>query len=247
VARTVSDKAMSFRNSVTIIASPRPRVGKTLLARLLTDFYGHENRRVAAFDLNAGEGTLAQFLPEQVTTAAIADIQGQMALFDRLIADDDTTKVVDLGHEAFASFFKVARQIGFAEEARRRDIAPAILFVVTPDSASVEAFRNLRTRLELVTLTPVQNEFLGTAQHRDKYLVAGTGAVQVKLPVLAPGLRRYIDKPPFSFLDSQLANAKGIPLDAHIELQRWLRKIYVEFRELDLRVLLSDLQSSIRP
>jgi hypothetical protein len=64
--------------------------------------------------------------------------------------------------------------------------------------------------------------------------------------VLAPGLRRYIEKPPFSFADSRLANAKDIPLDVHIELQRWLRKIYLEFRELDLRILLADLQSSIR-
>jgi hypothetical protein len=41
--------------------------------------------------------------------------------------------------------------------------------------------------------------------------------------------------------------AVGIPLDAHIELQRWLRRIYLEFRELDLRILLADLQASIRP
>jgi hypothetical protein len=238
---------MSFRNSVTIVASPRPRVGKTLLARLLTDFHAHEGRTVAAFDLNAGEGTLAQFLPEQAATAEIADIQGQMALFDRLIADDGATKVVDLGHEAFESFFKVAKQIGFAEEARRRGIAPAILFVITPDNTSVEAYRGLRSGLPHATLTPVHNEFLGSAQHRDKYLTVGSGATQVKLPVLAPGLRKYIEKPPFSFSDSQLANAKGIPLDVHIELQRWLRKIYLEFRELDLRVLLADLQSSIRP
>jgi hypothetical protein len=48
---------MSFRNAVIIVASPRPRVGKTLLARLLTDFNLQEGRSVAAFDLNAGEGT----------------------------------------------------------------------------------------------------------------------------------------------------------------------------------------------
>ena len=96
------------------------------------------------------------------------------------------------------------------------------------------------------TLTPVHNEMLGTAQHRDKYPTAGSGAAQVRFPVLAPGLRKYIEKPPFSFSDSRLANAKDIPLDVHIELQRWLRKIYLEFRELDLRILLADLQSSIR-
>jgi hypothetical protein len=236
---------MSFRNSVTIVASRRPRVGKTLLARLLTDFHVHEGRNVAAFDLNSGEGSLTEFLPEYAATAEIGDIQGQMALFDRLIADDDINKVVDLGHEAFEAFFKVARQIGFAEEARRRGIAPAILFVVSPDQISIEAYRSLRRRLPQATLTPVHNEFLGSAQYRDKYLIVGSGAAQIKLPVLAPGLRRYIEKPPFSFLDSQLANMKNIPLDVHIELQRWLRKIYLEFREHDLRVLLADLKSSI--
>jgi hypothetical protein len=237
---------MSFRNSVTIVASPRPRVGKTLLARLLTDFHVHEGRNAAAFDLNSGEGTLTEFLPAQAAKAVIGDIEGQMALFDRLIAEDDVTKIVDLGHEAFETFFKVAQQIGFAEEARRRGIAPAILFIVSPDQISVEAYRGLRRRLPLITLTPVHNEMLGSAQYRDKYLTVGSGAAQVKLPALAPGLRRYIEKPPFSFLESQLANAKNIPLDVHIELQRWLRKIYLEFRELDLRVLLSDLQTSMR-
>ena len=66
------------------------------------------------------------------------------------------------------------------------------------------------------------------------------------MPALALGLRKYIDQPPFSFAQARLANAHHIPLDAHIELQRWLRKIYLEFRELDLRITLADLQSSIR-
>jgi hypothetical protein len=87
---------MSFRHSVTIVASPRPRVGKTLLARLLTDFHLQEDRSVAAFDINAGEGTLAQFLPEHVTRSAIDDLRGQMALFDRLMAEDGTPKIVDV-------------------------------------------------------------------------------------------------------------------------------------------------------
>jgi hypothetical protein len=237
---------MSFSNSVTIVASPRPRVGKTLLARLLTDFHRHEDRTVAAFDLNSGEGTLAQFLPEHVTASEIVGIQGQMALFDRLVADDGITKIVDLGHESFESFFTLAKQIGFAEEARRRGIAPAILFVITPDHTSVEAYRGLRSRLPQATLAPVLNELLGPAQHRDKYPVRGNGAALVRFPALAPGLRRYIEKPPFSFADARLANARDIPLNVHIELQRWLRKIYTEFRELDLRILLADLQSSIQ-
>src|ERR1700740_483343 len=124
---------MSFRTSISIVVSPRPRVGKTLLARLLTDFHRHEGREVAAFDLNSGEGTLAQFLPLQASVAAIDEIRGQMALFDSLVANDVAAKVVHLGNQAFEPFFALAEQIGFAEEAHGRGIAPAVFFMLTPD------------------------------------------------------------------------------------------------------------------
>ena len=236
---------MSFRNSITIVASPRPRVGKTLIARLLTDFHLGENRKVVAFDLNSGERTLTQFMPERTVAASVGDVNGQMALFDRLVTGDDTTKIIDLGHESFESFFTLAQQIDFIEEARQRSIAIAILFMVTPDQTSVTAYRSLRDRFARAMLVPLHNEMLGSAQHRDKYPMSGS-ALTVKLPALAPGLRKLIDSPPFSFADSNMGNATDVPLDAHIELQRWLRRIYLEFRELDLRLLLADLSSSIR-
>jgi hypothetical protein len=237
---------MSFRSSITIVASPRPRVGKTLVARLLTDFHLSEKRKVVAFDLNAGERTLSQFLPQQTVAASVRDVNGQMALFDRLVTGDDTTKVIDLGHESYESFFTLAHQIDFTEEARQRSIAVAILFMVTPDQTSVTAYRNLREKFARAMLVPLHNEMLGSSQHRDKYPISGGGALAVKLPTLAPGLRKLIEDPPFSFADSNMGNATDILLDAHIELQRWLRRIYLEFRELDLRLLLADLTSSIR-
>ena len=236
---------MSFRNSVTIVASPRSRVGKTLLARLLVDFHVQEGREVAAFDLNSGGGTLAQFAPERTTVSDIADIKGQMALFDRLIADDGVTKIVDLGHESFESFFTLANQISFAEEAHRRAIAPAVVYVITPDATAVEAYRNLRARFPQIILAPLHNEIFGTGQHRDKYQLAGHGEALVRVPLLAPGVRKYIETPPFSFSDGNLAASVKIPLEVQIELRRWLRRIYREFREVDLRILLADLQSSI--
>lgn len=234
---------MSFRTSVTIVASPRPRVGKTLLARLLTDFHVHEGRDAAGFDLNAGDNTLAQFLPEHAVTASISDIRGQMALFDSLVAADDRPKVVDLAAGSFDAFFALAAQIGFAEETRGRGIAPAILYVLTPDATSIEAWRNLRRRFPQIALAPVHNEMFGPSPPRDKYGLSASDPV-VRLPMLAPALRKYIDAPPFSFAGAQMANATGIPLAVHIELQRWLRTMYAEFRELDRRIVQTDLTSA---
>ena len=68
----------------------------------------------------------------------------------------------------------------------------------------------------------------------------------VRMPALAPGLRGYIDARPLSFAALSIEGAAGIPVEASAELQRWLRRIYLEFRELDLRILLHDLRSSLQ-
>ncbi|MGH6995489.1 MAG: hypothetical protein ACREES_07310, partial [Stellaceae bacterium] len=143
-------------------------------------------------------------------------------------------------------FFTLARQIGFAEEAVRRAIAPAILFVIAPDATSVEAFHGLRRRFPQAVLTPVHNEVFGSAQRRDKYALAGGGVSVVRLPALAPGVRKYAETPPFSFTDPRDDAGPTLPREVADELQRWVRRVFREFRELDLRLLLADLQSSIR-
>ena len=235
---------MPLRSSITIVASPRPRVGKTLLARLLVDFHRQEGRPVAGFDLNAGEGTLSQFLPEQTTAAAISEIAGQMALFDRLIADDGVAKVVDLGHEAFASFFALAEKIRFVEEARRHEIGTAVLFMLTPDATSVEAYTDLSKRFPGLLLSPVHNEILGPTQQRSKYPI-GHGALLLRIPLMAPALRRSIARAPFSFAEDRPHGDADTAMDLAAELQHWLRRVHIEFRELMLRLLLADLQTAI--
>lgn len=215
---------MSIRHSVYIVASPRPRVGKTLLSRLLIDYHKHEEREVAGFDLNSGDHTLQQFAPDDTSAADIGSVKGQMALFDRLVSEQGGGKVVDVGADLFKNFFDLAYRIGLVEEAHKRNIAPVILFIVSSDKQAADAYRELRER----------------------FPPSAEGGAILRMPVLAPALRKYIEKPPFGFADEQLANARHIPLDAHIEIQRWLRKAYLEFRELDLRILLGELQTSLK-
>ena len=242
---TQSRDPIPLATSVTIVCSPRPRVGRTLVARLLTDFFLVNGRSVAAFDLNA-DAELTQYLPGHATVAEVGDIKGQMALFDRLITADGTSKVVDLGPGAFEAFFAVARKIDFVGEASRRSIAPVILFMIAPDKSSVDAYATLRRNFAQATLVPVHNEVAGRAQHRDKFPSVGAASVPLHIPALAPGLKKYIDKRPFSFADSSTASLLDVPLDIHMELQRWMRRVFVEFRELELRIMLANLQNSLQ-
>ena len=237
---------MSLRSFVTIVASPRPSVGRTLLARMLVDYHLNSERKVAAFDLNARDAALSAFQPKHATYSDISEITGQMALFDALVADDGVYRVVDLGPDAFEKFFVIAQDIRFAEEARSRGVAPVILYPITIDAASVEAYAALVRLFPQATIVPVHNEMLGPAQHRDKFPPHGKGAALLHLPLLVPGLRRIIEQQPFSFVVTSGSAAADVPLDAHIELQRWLRKVYLEFHQLELRVLMADLTSSIQ-
>ena len=96
---------------VYIICSPRPLVGKTLIARQLSEFLLLKNGDVAAFDINLKEPSLLKYLPDITETAQIDDTFGKMALMDRLIVNDGVAKVIDLGFHAFDEFFKMLEEI----------------------------------------------------------------------------------------------------------------------------------------
>src|SRR3569623_199829 len=143
---------------VYIICSPRPQVGKTLLARLLVEFLLLKNGDVAAFDVNLKEPSLLDYLPKVTETADVIDTFGKMQLMDRVILDDGLAKVIDLGFHAFDEFFKMADEIGLLKEAARRHVAPQFLFVADTDRASIRAHEMLRQQLPRTNLISVDNE-----------------------------------------------------------------------------------------
>ncbi len=226
---------MSFRSAIYLVMSPRPQVGRTLVARLLLDFFLFNAREAEAFDLN-DEGDLPRCFPAHAEHASIAGIKEQMALFDRLIAGDGTNRIVDIGPLALRPFLDVLRDTGFALEARERRIAPVVLFIASDDAASRRCYDRLVREAAGLIVVPVLNEMIGVPQQR---YPASTATV--RLPALAPGLRPYID-PPFTFSGPRISM---VPMTVGLELQRWMRKIFVEFRELDLRILLADLQQRL--
>ena len=104
--------------------------------------------------------------------ANVADIAGQMALFDRLIVPDGTAKVVDLAPASFQQFFSVMAQIGFVDQARRRGIEPIALFIAAPDAVSQRAYAELQRGLPELLLVPVYNEAIAHGKRARRELSA---------------------------------------------------------------------------
>jgi hypothetical protein len=63
----------------------------------------------------------------------------------------------------------------------------------------------------------------------------------IRIPRLSPIVRGVIDRPGFSF-SAYMANQPGGPTEVH----SWIGTIFTEFRDLELRLLLGQLQSSLR-
>jgi hypothetical protein len=233
------------RGALFIVASPRPQVGKTFIARLLIDFLRLERRIPLGFDLNPGGEALRDYLPASTVVADIGSIMGEVSLFDRLIVDDGFSKVVDVGHAAFDRFFAIAQEIGFFEEARH-SLDAMILFPADPHPLAVTAYAELRRRIPHAILTPVLNEgILKGRRVREQFPFAREAAVPLQIAALAPLLRTQMENASCSFAELHQRLPGAIPVALALELQAWTRRTFVEFRELDLRLLLEQLRPSL--
>ena len=217
------------RTPVFIICSPRPLVGKTLIARLLTEFLLLKHGAVVAFDINLKEPSLLEFLPRVTETADVIDTFGKMQLMDRLIVNDGVGKVIDLGFHAFDEFFKMTGEIGFMKEAMRRGVSPLILFVADTDRASARAFPMLQQQVPPTALVTVDNEHVVRGELPPAF---ARGRV-LRIAALPVFLKTYIDRLSFSFT-GYLRNEK----DSTTELHQWIRENYFSFRELELNLML---------
>jgi hypothetical protein len=217
------------RTPVYIVCSPRPLVGKTLTARLLSEFLLLKNGTVTSFDLNLKEPSLLEYLPKITETADVDNTFGKMQLMDRLIVDDGTAKVIDLGFHAFDEFFKMSEEIGFLKEAARRKVAPVILFMADTDRASARGHEMLRAQIPPANLVTIDNEYV----LRGELPEAMSHGRLLRIAALPAFLKTYIDRLTFSFTD-YLRNEK----DSSTELHQWVRRNYLSFRELELSLIL---------
>ena len=214
---------------VYIVCSSRPQVGKTLTARLLSEFLLLKNGTVVSFDVNLKEPSLLDYLPKTTETAEIDDTFGKMALMDRIIVNDGVAKVIDLGFHAFDEFFKMSDEIGFMKEAARRGVAPVVLFVADTDRASARGHEMLRQQIPATSLVTIDNEYVVRGELPPAF---ARGRV-LRIAALPPFLKTYIDRLTFSFTD-YLRNER----DSSTELHQWIRRNYFSFRDLELHLIL---------
>jgi hypothetical protein len=217
-----------------LVCSPGRSSGRTLVSRLLAEFYVLGDRRAAAFDLCDEGPQLADYLPHLTTIADINAIRDQMRFFERLIAEHEDAKIVDVSHRTFKHFFTTVKKIGFFEEARRHSIAPLILFV-DAHPRSPEIRETIRRWLPEVHLLPVRNV-------TERIAISGpdtppdelAAPASLDVPLLRSSLRTLIDDQDFSFVEFWRAKPANLSDTSDDELLDWLTSVFFQFQDIEV-------------
>jgi len=238
----------SRRRPLYIVCSPDRRVGKTLVSRLLTEMHFIDEEPVTAFDL-ADEGPqMADFLPGSTAISDIGDLTSQMEFFDKLIADNECAKVIDLSHRMFRNFFLVAHKIGLFEEAHKRSIEPVILFIINPGPKAAKAYSILRRWFADAALVPVRNDRVAAGMRsNEQFPVSSAVPLSVEIPILSPGLTALVDQQSFSFLQFWNRSIDRLPERLDNDLRQWMKRILLQFRQIELCVMCDGILSSVYP
>jgi hypothetical protein len=221
-------------------------VGRTLVARLLVEYFRANRRPCVAFDTNPNEPVLADALGEDVTISDIRTVQGQVALIDGLLLDDHVPKVVDLWHRVHDQFFNLIQEIGFIEEAAKHNITPLLFFIDDGDAVSLEAHAQIRARFPRLTIVSVRNEgALSAKAHvapRPDQATVFPFEPQLHIAPLEPILRRVIDVPGFSFSAFLREPSADMSIVVRAAVRAWTGKIFVQLHNLELRLSLFDAE-----
>jgi len=141
-----------------IVCSPIGRVGKTLTARLVVDYFLSDDRRPLAFDTNHFDPGLMAAFPKLTCVVDLTSTRGQMALFDALVQPDHVPKVVDLWHNSYDLFFRQAHDLGFFTEAWERGIEPVLLLMTDEKERFSREIRDLAADFRGVKVVVVHDQ-----------------------------------------------------------------------------------------
>lgn len=257
---SVPDKVRSI-----VVASSRPRTGKTLLARLIADHLSLIGEPRKIFDTDAADKKLHAFFPHETTVVDLDRVPDQMKLFDSLTAPERTSQIVDLTHRSFAKFFNLMRDIDYVAEARANGVDPIIFYIPDIEADSYEQGLTIREHFHDCAFVLVKNAALGEpgreAARSEGYSALASHSPTLVLAKLDPFIVSAIEDPRLSLSEftRRLAAKDAAPplapgqmsmaymsLEARNEIAGWLHLVFTEIRralrdaDLHARILAHD-------
>ncbi len=234
---------MAQTTRVYFCCSPNKRSGSTTTARLLIDYFLTRGPGALGFDTDPHDPDFAKRFPDVVRVVDTAKVQGQIAMFDRLLVHDETPKVVDVQHRFYDSFFETIGQIGFMEEARRAMVLPVALFHLDASPDSLDVAGALAEHWPYLRMVAVRNK--GAAPrgpNAGEILDRFPHSQRILIGALDPQTWKTFDAPDFLLPEILKTPPASMPMATLISLRAWLTPIFRQFQLFELGVSMESTQ-----
>ncbi|MBG1232147.1 hypothetical protein [Aestuariivirga litoralis] len=224
---------MADKPTVYIVASDQNRNGKTLLSRLVVDYLLLDGKDPFAIDTDAPEGPLRQMFPGRTLLADFAQMQGQMKLFDTILASPGRDYVIDLPVRHMLPFFKALKELDFLNELKTRGFRIIVFFIVDRTQSSLRAAYETSEIKGIDLFAPVVNENVGTSWPDDAALT---------LQALPRDVAIAISERRFSIRNFVLGDEQGLHEQQRLALNGFLTRALSDLSGLDVELSLQKLR-----
>jgi hypothetical protein len=228
---------MALAPTIYIVASDQHRNGKTLLARILTDYLLLDARDPFLIDTDAPDGPLRSYFPGRTALADFASIKGQMKLFDTILASPGRDYIIDLPSRHLEPFLGAERDLDFFAACKALGFRIFLFFVVDDSFASLRAARSAERQPGIDLFVPVRNQFVRSHWPNDG------GALNI--PFLSAPLASAIGNRRFSLSAFVKGDYQGLPPDLVSELQSALYEVLNSINNLEPVLSLQNLKKEL--
>lgn len=223
-------------SDVFIVCAPNPRAGVTTTARLLAEWRLYNGQAVTVFDTDPDFAPHSRCFRSQARTVDLAQVDGQIALFDGLLDDAGGARIADVWCRSYRRFVELAEEIGFFTEATRRGVRAHLVFAADATDLSLAEAWSLSDRFPEARLLIAVNEgVVSLGDHAVGRLSSFPTTQGFRFPALDPVAAAVLDT--YSGrLSRFLDNAPpDLSIVVRARLRDWVTRAFVQFRAFDVR------------
>ncbi len=168
-------------------------------------------------DTDTPDGALRNFFPGRTQLADFAKIEGQIKIFDTILASTGRDYIIDLTARYFEQFFQTTVELGFFSEVKKLGYRIILLFIVDAAQESLRAARELERNREFDLFIPVRNAFTGSRWPTDE------GALE--FPALSQTIVSAITNRRFSLRAFALGDPQNLGEAEALALKRFIYEV----------------------
>lgn len=218
------------------IGGEKGGVGKSLVARILAQYFIDRRQHFTAFDADQSHGALLRFYSEFTTAVSVNQYESLDRIVDTALADPDGELLVDLAAQTQQSLLRWMEESDLLAVAEELGITLTYWHVMDSGRDSVDLLRTLldqfggRIKLVIVKNEVRSNQFSILDDSRQLQRAEQLGAQVVSIRRLHETCMQKIDACSTSFWAAvnQATSAGGLGLLERQRVKVWLANAYAE-------------------